>query len=257
MDVGGRLTGRVGKFSVGFMNVRTGDVARTGARATNFTMVRVRRDILRRSNVGFLFTGRSISRDGAGTGETYGADGVFSFYDNLNINTYWAKTETPGRTGDDVSHRAQLDYAGDRYGLQVERLVVGGDFNPEVGFLRRDDLDRRFGMFRFSPRQERSGAVRKLTFQGQVAYVLDRMGVLETRERQGRFGIEFESTDLFNVTFTDSYELLTQPFPIAPGVTIPLGGYGFQDAQVSYTLGSQHLLAGTVSVQQGSFYRGD
>ena len=83
------------------------------------------------------------------------------------------------------------------------------------------------------------------------------MGVLETRERQGRFGIEFESTDLFNVTFTDSYELLTQPFPIAPGVTIPLGGYGFQDAQVSDTLGSQHLLAGTVSVQQGSFYRGD
>ena len=44
------------------------------------------------------------------------------------------------------------------------------------------------------------------------------MGVLETRESQGRFGIEFESTDLFNVTFTDSCELLTQPFPIAPGV---------------------------------------
>ena len=171
MVVGGRLTGRVGKFSIGFMNVRTGDVARIGARATNFSVVRVRRDLLRRSNVGFLFTGRSISRDGAGTGETYGADGVFSFYDNLNINTYWAKTETPGRTGDDVSHRAQLDYAGDRYGLQVERLVVGGDFNPEVGFLRRDDFDRRFGMFRFSPRPERSGAVRKLTFQGQVAYV--------------------------------------------------------------------------------------
>ena len=32
---------------------------------------------------------------------------------------------------------AWLEYAGDRYGLQLERLRVGDDFNPEVGFLRR------------------------------------------------------------------------------------------------------------------------
>lgn len=47
---------------------------------------------------------------------------------------------------DEISYRAQLDYNSDRYGVQVERLVVGGDFNPEVGFLRRDDFDRRFGL---------------------------------------------------------------------------------------------------------------
>ena len=257
MDVGGRLTGRVGRFSVGLMNIQTGDVPDIGARATNFTVARVRSDILRRSNIGFLFAGRSVSEDGAGSSETYGVDGVFSFYDNFNINTYWAKTETPGLTGDDVSYRAQLDYNGDRYGLQAEHLVVGGDFNPEVGFLRRDDFDRRFGMFRFSPRPERFDAIRKLTYQGQVAYVLDRAGLLETRENQGEFGIEFENSDQFNVTFTDSYEFLKQPFPIARGVTIPVGGYGFQDTQVSYTLGAQRLLAGRVSLQKGSFFRGN
>ena len=44
---------------------------------------------------------------------------------------------------DEVSYRGQLDYTGDRYGVQLERLVVGTDFNPEVGFLRRSD----FGCF--------------------------------------------------------------------------------------------------------------
>ncbi len=76
------------------MNIQTGDVPEIGARATNFTVARVRRDILRRSNIGLLFTGRSVSRAGTGSSETYGVDGVFSFYNNLNINTYWAKSRT-------------------------------------------------------------------------------------------------------------------------------------------------------------------
>jgi len=31
-----------------------------------------------------------------------------------------------------VSYRGQVDYNGDRYGLQLDWLVVGDDFNPEV-----------------------------------------------------------------------------------------------------------------------------
>ncbi|GIS97984.1 MAG: hypothetical protein CM1200mP25_2210 [Acidobacteriota bacterium] len=75
----------------------------------------------RRSSFGGLFTGRSVSVDGQGMSSTYGVDGVFSFYDNLNINTYLAKTETPGRSGDDTSYQTELDYGGDRFGLRVER----------------------------------------------------------------------------------------------------------------------------------------
>ena len=257
MDVGGRLTGRIGRFSLGVMTIQTGDVPDIGAQRTNFTVARIRRDILRRSNVGALFTGRSVSKTGAGSSETYGVDGVFSFYDNLHINTYWSKTSTPGLAGDDVSYRGQLDYNGDRYGVQAERLVVGGDFKPEVGFLRRDDFDRRFGSFRFSPRPERFDAVRKFTFQGQIAYVQDRAGVLETRQNQAQFGIELENSDRLEVTHTRSYELLDQPFPIAPGVTIPVGGYTFQDTQASFTLGQQRVLAGSVSLQHGTFFSGN
>ena len=257
MDVGGRLTGRVGRFSVGLMNIQTGAVPEIGALGTNFTVARVRSDILRRSNVGVLFTGRSVSKSGAGSSETYGVDGLFSFYDNLNINTFWSKTETPGRRGDDVSYRAQLDYSGDRYGVQAEQLVVGGDFNPEVGFVRRNDFDRRFGSFRFSPRPERFAAIRKFTFQGQTAYVLDRAGLLETRENRGQFDIEFENSDRLAATYTRSYELLDQPFRIAPGVAIPVGAYTFQDTQASFTFGQQRVLAGRVSLQHGSFFTGD
>ena len=256
VDVGGRLSGRVGKFSLGVLNIQTDDSPEAGAMATNFSVVRVRRDVLRRSSIGALFTGRSVSTVGTGSAETYGIDGLFSFLDNLDINTYWAKTTTPGLLEDDLSYRGQLDYNGDRYGVQFERLVVGDNFNPEVGFLRRDDFERTFGTFRFSPRPQSIALIRKLTWEGSVDYITDRAGVLETRETQGRFGIEFETSDQFNVTYNRSYEFLEQPFRIAPGVTIPVGGYGFQDVQTAFTFGQQRRLLGRVSVQHGSFFSG-
>ena len=257
IDGGGRLTGRVGKFSLGVLNIQTDDAREAGAVATNFSVVRLRRDLLRRSSIGALFTGRSVSAAGTGSAETYGVDGLFSFFDNLNINTYWAKTTTPGLREDDLSYRGQLDYNGDRHGVQLEHLVVGDHFNPEVGFLLRDDFERTFGSYRFSPRPQGIALIRKFTWEGSIDYITDGAGVLETRENQGRFDIEFENSDQFNVTYTRSYEFLEQPFRIAPGVTIPVGGYGFQAVQAGFTFGQQRPLSGRVSVQHGGFFSGD
>ena len=257
IEAGGRLTGRMGAFSVGILNIQTRDTPATGAVATNFTVVRLRRDLLRRSRIGLLFTGRSVSRVGTGSNQAYGIDGIFSFYENLHVNTYWAKTQMPGLRDDDVSYRMQLDYGGDRYGVQAERLAVGGNFNPEVGFLRRDDFERSFGSFRFSPRPQSITAIRKLIWEGEVGYITDRAGVLETRLAKGQFGIDFENSDQFNTTYTRSYEFLERPFPIASDVTIPVGGYRFQDVKASFTLGPQRRLSGTFSVQHGSFFSGE
>ena len=258
IDAGGRLTGRIGRYSLGMLNIRTADAPAARARATNFSVFRVRRDILRRSNVGALFTGRSVSGSGLGSNEAYGVDGLFSFYQNLNLGTYWAETRTPGAgLGDDeTSHRAQLDYTGDRYGLQLERLAVGEDFNPEIGFLRRSGFEQSFGLFRFSPRPRSIESIRQFFWEGQLDYITDRQGVLETRQTRGRFAIELESGDLFDVIHNRNYEFLERPFPIGPGVTIPIGGYRFDDLEVGYSLGQQHRVSGRVSAQHGGFYGG-
>ena len=142
-------------------------------------------------------------------------------------------------------------------GVEVERLVVGAGFNPEVGFLRRDDFERTFGSVRFSPRPRSIAAIRKFSWSAQIEYITDRAGVLETREAEGRFGIELENGDTYDLSYTRTYEFLEQPFPIAPGVTIPVGGYSFQDVRTSYSFGSQRRLAGRLSAQHGSFFSGE
>jgi hypothetical protein len=255
---GGRLTGRVGNFNVGVVNIQTDDEPAAGAVDTNFTVLRLRRDVLRRSTVGALFTNRSSSALQAdGAAQTFGVDGIFSLFTNVRIDTYAARTQTPGLRGDDMSYRGYFDYNHDRYGANVEYLSVGEHFNPEVGFLRRIDFDKMAVNLRFSPRPQGSRLVRKYYYNGGLTYITTGTGRLETRNATANFRIEFQNGDNFNLDYDRNYELLEAPFRIVPGVTIPVGGYGFAQGGVSYQLGTQRPVSGTLSVSRGTFYTGD
>jgi hypothetical protein len=256
LRAGGRVTGRVGPFTLGVVNIQADEVDETGTPGTNFSVVRVKRGILRRSEVGVLATARSVDRHGGGASYTYGVDGTFGFSDTVAINTYWARTQNEGASGDDASYRAQFEYNADRYGLEVERLVVEEQFNPEMGFLRRGDMRRTFAEARFSPRPAGLASVRQFNWTASLNYIEDNAGVLETREQTGAFQTEFVNNDSLTVTYTGSYEFLPQPFRIATGVTLPVGGYDFDDVQVSWNMAQQRPVRATLSASRGTFYNG-
>jgi hypothetical protein len=168
-----------------------------------------------------------------------------------------ARTQTPGLDGDDLSYEGRFAYIGDRYGVQVEHLLIGSHFNPEVGFLLRDDVRRSLGVLRYSPRPRGIRGIRRFLWEGSVEYVENGAGSLETRHQRLRFLTEFESSDQFSIEGNSSYELLVRPFEVARNVTIPAGGYSFADVLASYTLGAQRRASGTFSIQRGNFYNGE
>ena len=254
---GGRLTGTAGPYSIGLLNVQTGEASGGRAAPTNFSTVRVKRNVLRRSAIGGIFTNRSVATNGGGSNQAYGVDGVFSFYDHLNVNTYIARTETPELRGDDVSYQAQLDYNGDRWGVKIDRLGVGANFNPEVGFVRRTDFRRNFASIRFSPRPESIAAVRKFSWESSLDYITDGTGLPETRIQMGVFGIEFENSDAFFAGVTNTYEFLKQPFVITRDISIPVGGYSFVSSGMAYSLGGQRMISGMLMFERGDFFGGD
>ena len=255
---GGRVTGKVGQFNVGALSIQADDQVSSGVASTNFTVARVKRDILRRSAIGALFTNRSVSLSGDGASRTYGADATFAFYDNIQMLGYYAKTETPGLIGEDTSYQARFGYGPDRYGVQVVHLLVEDNFNPEVGFLRRDNFRRTFVEGRFSPRPSSIDAIRQFMLVGSIDYILTAdTNLLETRHNSLAFQTEFESSDRLGVTINDNYELLQQPFSPGGGVSIPVGGYAFNDVEVSYSLGQQRRINGGVRLQHGGYFNGD
>lgn len=256
IDAGGRLTGKVGDFGIGVMNIQAADESVSQTADTNFTVLRVKRDILRRSTVGAMFTNRSAAILGSGANQAGGVDAAFSFSENVNLGGYYARTRTPGLSGDQESYQGAFNYNADRYGARLEYLKVGDDFNPEVGFVRRDNFRRSFATLRFSPRPTSLRSVRKFTWEASTDYVVNGGGSLETRQHNGRFNTEFENSDQLAVEANNSYELLVQPFTVVPRVVIPPGGYRFSDAQVSYAFGAQRRVSGTVLAQAGNFYDG-
>ena len=254
---GGRLSGKAGPWSVGALNMETGDERTAGARQTNFSVLRLRRNILRRSNVGGIFTRRSLSTVAPGSNEVWGLDANLAFYQNVYLVGYLAQSRTGGRSGDDMAYRTQFAYGGDRYGLTLDRNVVEKNFNPEVGFMRRLNFRRTFAQPRFSPRTTNSRLVRKFTYQADLEYITDNQNHLESRTLNPFFQIDFQNSDFLAIDYARNYEFLPLPFQIASGVQIPAGGYSFGSLTTAYTAGSQHRVSGKASFETGSFYDGD
>jgi len=254
ITAGGRLTGRAGAFSLGALNIQTGDTGKPGSTGKNYSVFRLKRDFLRRSGAGLIFTGRSPQAPGDAVPLTIGADSTFAFFDNLAINSYWARTEGP--QGHDVSYRTHLAYTGDRYGVQLERLVVGDRFDPVVGFVRRDDMRRSYGELRFSPRPRNIKAIRKVGWTSSLSYVEDSLRRLSTRDWISAFFVEFRSSDRLIVDHVRSYEFLPRPFRIVPAVAVTPGGYDFANSRVEYDFGRQRRISGNVIVERGTFYSG-
>ena len=253
---GGRLTGKTGAYTIGALVIQQRADAAVGAPSTNFSVVHVHRDILKQSNVGVIFTNRSQAVNADGSNQTLGADAAFTFYRYLTINTYLARTRTEGKNGNDASYRGDVQWMGDRYGFEAERLVVERNFNPEVGFLRREDFRRNFGMFRFSPRPKGPSAIRKYEFETSVDHFTDTNGRLETQLAAAQAGMDLQNGDEWRFEFKNSYEYLDEPFEIADGVTLPVGAYRFNDVEGRYTIGPQRRVNGTVFAGGGQFFDG-
>ena len=258
---GGRVTGKAGKYSIGFLNIQQDDDASAAARATNFTVMRVKRELLGRSNVGMMYTRRQETAGGSlGAAETYGIDGVFAASQSLTVNSYLARTRSPGVSGKDMSYTAKVDYNSERYGFQAEQLGVGTNFRPQVGFLRRVDFQRSFALARFSPRPARihMKAIRQFTYQVSGEYLTNNAGRRDWTEAIGLFAMELQNSDKLTVSYLRDYEYIPRPFAIdtRSDTTVPVGGYNYQSGLVSYQLGTQHTIAGSVSYQQGTLYAG-
>ncbi len=199
-----------------------------GAEPTNFSVVRLKRDFLRRSSIGMLATLRSPSVSGRDNNALIGADANLAFYETVTFDLYYAKTRHAGVDTRDSSYRTAFEYNADKHGVLLDYLAVEPNFNPEIGFLRRTNFKRSYGFLRYSPRPTGIRAIRKVGIELSGTYLTDIDNRLDTRQILTTGRLEMNNGDRANIDYERNFEALESGFELAPGVVVPAGSYPYQ-----------------------------
>lgn len=249
---GARVLGRGKGFQVGALHMHTDDEERSTIPQADFSVLRINKDVMKRSRVGMIATRRTPGLRGD-ENVAVGIDTTLNPLEELAINGYWTAT---GSGQHATSYRGNVTWNADTTGLQIEHLFVGDQFNPEIGFLRRAAFRRTYGQARYSPRPASWKGVRKVYYEASYDYFEDRFGHPESREAQGASRIELANGDQLAVEYSRNFEGLGAPFAVTTGITIPAGRYEFQQTKFLYSTSPQRPFSGTLTLNYGGFYSG-
>lgn len=156
-SAGGKITGKVGSFALGYLGaldqspVSLGD----GAHGAVFNILRVRRDVGSGSNVGFLYTDRTTTGGGE-FNRVLAGDARILFGGRYTLTGQYARSwqdrSSALRDGGLLSARFQRSGREFSWDLQFEDVAPG--FRADAGFIRRVGDTRMSGQLdlnRFGP----------------------------------------------------------------------------------------------------------
>ncbi len=263
IDYGAKLTGKVGPYNVGFLQVQTrklGDPASGfGIPRQQFTVARIKRDILQRSSIGAMFVNRQGATSVGGTpyNRAGGVDAELNLTDHYTLKAFLMGTATPGLSSSFLSGRLDSRFENDLWRFITIYEDIGSNFNPEVGFAERTGIHQYFAQAAFKPRPKFIPHVQQMEFETQIEYYTDRRGKLSTKQIELSWDTQFKnSSELFFRPIEDVTDVLTEPFQIRRGIVIPPGTYHFNRPRVSFTSDQSKSIVFTVREKWGEFYSG-
>lgn len=255
IQAGGRVSGRAGPYSIGALAIRQEASSQWGLPATLFTVGRIKRDIGRRNSLGLMVTHRSDSESGVGDNLAAGVDGSFWLSEALSAGGYYARTDN-GDDSSGASYRGLFDFTGDRIGLAVDFLNVDPAFEPEVGYVRRQDIRRMFGRGRYTQRPASLSAFRRVNYGLNYSYYSDTSGLMVGRDYGAMVDVDLDNGDRVETNYRRTFERVDEAFTVADIAEVPAGDYTMANVRLSYEFGPQRPLNGDVGAEFGTYYGG-
>jgi hypothetical protein len=136
---GSKLTGKQGPLELGLLNMQTRRSELAAGQAVpgqNFTVARIKGNLLSRSYVGAMFTRNSAGLSGESSWAGAG-DASFSFFQNLQLRGFLARNDAPTTSEREWAGQGKVDWNSDRFQFVAEHIHIQENFQPEVGFVAR------------------------------------------------------------------------------------------------------------------------
>ena len=259
LDVGAKISGRIGDWELGALSIRQGE--QDTVSADTLSIIRVKKGLLSESTIGAIFT------DGNPNSELdnslAGIDFLYRKSDLpggriFEVSSWIQQSDTEGISGDDsaagisVAFPSQEGLTGE---LQFNRFE--DNFNPALGFTNRVGIDQSVAALNYNWRPD-DGILQSVYFSTSWERYEDSNGSLQSKgltitplELTSRAG------DAMFLRSNFDTEVLTQPFRIYPGVIIPVGEYDFENHGIEFRSASFRKLSGRIAFIDGTFYSGD
>ncbi len=272
IEYGGKLSGRVGRWSLGSLAISQDAFGAPGqagyVEQQDLFVGRVSANVLQESNVGIVITDGNPQSNVDNS--VVGAD--FRFLNSriggsrlLEADAWYQHSDTPGLVGDDAAFGFGVNMpntAGFRGGFAVKEIER--NFNPALGYINRSDVrDTAFdvGYTKFLT----GGKVQRLNagLDWQRFDVLNGGGLQSEQTVFKLLEVETNTRDALRLRYIKNEEIVAVPFTVyfdssdaARNVTIPVGRYTFDEASIRVASGNQRPLSAAITYLQGDFFDG-
>ena len=250
---GARTSGRIGTYDVGLLSMKTESV--DGRPSDHFTVGRVKKNLMESSWIGGIFTNRDSTVQGD-YNRLFGLDARFRLFQRLELGSYILKSTTPGESGGDQARQLEAAWLDSDFTIAASYHETQQNFNPEVGFIRRRNIEKTSGNVSWRPRLESNDRIRNLTFSTGIDYYANNDGEIETREQTLGTGIDFYGGSAIDLEATRTFDRLTRDFAIRSDITIPTGDYNYDSYSIRYNSNRSRKVSGNVQYQFGEFWDG-
>ena len=254
---GGRLTGTFSGMKVGVLSMRT-DAVKDITEANQYSVLRLKKELPNRTHFGGMYTALEHGGTDGYLNQSYAVDAQLGIGELSKIVAFAGFTDTPELKKDNAyAYRLEVSRDSKQITTTASYTEVGKDFNPEMGYLKRENYRKWSGRIftRFRPENN----LGLLEIRPHVNY--DGYWKLDGFQQSGRWHIdnhwEFRSGLEIHTGTNLVKEGVLEAFEISDSVFVPAGTYNDQEIQIMIMTNSAKPISFNSMNRIGGFFGGD
>ena len=254
---GGRLTGTFSGMKVGMLSMRTDKVTDI-TDANQYSVLRLKKELPNRTHIGAMYTALDhMGKDGY-MNQSYAFDAQLGIGELSKIVVFAGLTDTPDMEKDSA-YAYRMEFARDtkQVSTSASYTEVGANFNPEMGYLKRENYRKWSGRIftRFRPKNK----LGLLEIRPHINY--DGYWKLDGFQQSGRWHIdnhwEFRSGFEIHTGTNLVKEGVIEAFEISDSVFVSAGIYDDQEIQIMIMTNQAKPISFSSMNRIGGFFGGD
>ncbi len=268
IPAGIRLSGKVNdNLRLGFLSMQAGREGDAALPSYNYSVLSLQQKVFARSNVSFLLVNKQTF-DGTDTfdpnlytewNRTIGVDYNHASADNVwNGKIFYHQSIDEIQPDDAYATGLEINYGVPKWSWRFFTQRVGANYNPEVGFVRRRDVQQLANTVRYSFFPEKGGIQRHGPGFDFDMVGNEEFGFLDW-DMNILYDINWRSSARFSARLRRQYTFLFNGFDPSGsgGLALPSGtGYHNNLIIASYNSDQRKLVNFRVSTRSGDYFNG-